>query len=147
MFLVPRKLHDASKWPHCGETVKPDPCCSSQGHSRRVGANVEVGDENMESHTVLQARAPHFCCCQMSWLVVVQRVQMSQFEMPSVPQGEWVRVEWSRCPGSMAQCARDSGSFATNLSRLEPCKDRKELSAGVGRRHLVLVRKALLLTD
>jgi len=34
------------------EAVKPDPGCSWQGHSRRVGAG--VGDESAESGSVLQ---------------------------------------------------------------------------------------------
>jgi len=34
------------------EAVKPDPGCSWQGHSRRVGAG--VGDESTESGSVLQ---------------------------------------------------------------------------------------------
>jgi len=34
------------------QAVKPDPCCSWQGHFGRVGA--DVGDESTESHCVLQ---------------------------------------------------------------------------------------------
>jgi len=33
------------------EAVKPDPRCSWQGHSSRVGAH--VGDESTESHSVV----------------------------------------------------------------------------------------------
>jgi len=36
-----------------------------------------------------------------------------------------VSVEWSRCPGSMRRCARDSvDSFSTKVSKLDACKDR-----------------------
>jgi len=34
-------------------------------------------------------------------------------------------AEWSRCPSSMTRCARDCGSIATKLSRLDACKDWK----------------------
>ena len=36
-----------------------------------------------------------------------------------------VSSEWSRCPGSMARRARDIGSNATKLSRLDACEDWK----------------------
>ena len=38
------------------------------------------------------------------------------------PLGGQVSAEWSRCPGSMGQCARDT---TTKLSRLDACKDRE----------------------
>jgi len=56
-----------------------------------------------------------------------------------------VSAEWSRCPGSMAWRARDNvaplrlsseGWMAARIGRL---------SAGVGRRHPVTIRKALLM--
>jgi len=50
------------------ETVKPDPRCSWEGHSGRVGT--EVDNESTESREVVQPlcfplviRAPHVCCC------------------------------------------------------------------------------------
>jgi len=36
-----------------------------------------------------------------------------------------VSAEWRRCPGSMARRARECGSIATRLRRLDACEDWK----------------------
>jgi len=70
---------------------------------------------------------------------------VSRFEAPCVALDGRVNAEWSRCPGSMALRARDSvaperrssaGSMPTRIGRL---------SAGVGRRHPITIRKASLM--
>jgi len=53
-----------------------------------------------------------------------------------------VSAEWSRCPGSMARSARDSvGPLRRSSAGWMPARTGR-LSAGVGRRHPVIIRKA-----
>jgi len=56
-----------------------------------------------------------------------------------------VTPEWSRCPGSMARRARDSvASLRRSSAGWMPARIGR-LSAGVGRRHSVTIRKASLM--
>ena len=56
-----------------------------------------------------------------------------------------VSVEWSRCPGSMARRARDrKAPLQRSSAGWMPARIGR-LSAGVGRRHPVAIRKALLI--
>jgi len=48
---------------------------------------------------------------------------VSRFETPCIP-ARCTGEQWSRCPGTMAGRARDSGLFATKLSRLGASEDR-----------------------
>jgi len=56
-----------------------------------------------------------------------------------------VSVEWSRCPGSMARRSRDSVTPLRRSSAGWMPAIVGRLSAGVGRRHPVTIRKALLM--
>ena len=68
---------------------------------------------------------------------------MFRFETPCIPTRWQVSAEWSRFPGTVARRARDGCFFATKLSRAGSMPARiGNLSAGVGRRHPVAVRKA-----
>ena len=56
-----------------------------------------------------------------------------------------VSAEWSSCPGSMEQCARGSvASLRRRSAGWMPARMGR-LSAGVGRRHPVTIRKASLM--
>jgi len=59
--------------------------------------------------------------------------------------GGRVSVEWSRCPGSMLRRARDSVTPLRRSSEGWMPARVGRLSAGVGRRHPVTIRKALLM--
>jgi len=56
-----------------------------------------------------------------------------------------VSAAWSRCPGSMARCARDSVAPLRRSSAGWMPARMGRLSAGLGRRHPVTVRKASLM--
>ena len=56
-----------------------------------------------------------------------------------------VSAEWSKFPGSMAQCARDSVAPLRGSSAGWMPGRMGRLSSGVGRRHLVTIRKASLM--
>jgi len=61
------------------------------------------------------------------------------------PPVEQVSAEWSRCPGSMARRARDSvAPLRRSLAGWMPARMGR-LSAGVGRKHPVTIRKASLM--
>ena len=60
---------------------------------------------------------------------------------PAAPDGR-VSTEWSRCPGSMARSPRDSVAPLRQTSAGWMPASIGRLSAGVGRRHLVTIRKA-----
>ena len=56
-----------------------------------------------------------------------------------------VSAEWSRCPGSMARRHRDSATPLRRSSASWMPARIGRLSAGVGRRHPVTIRKASLM--
>jgi len=56
-----------------------------------------------------------------------------------------VSTEWSKCPGTMAQCARNSVAPLRRSSAGWMRARMGRLSAGVGRRHPVTIRKASLM--
>ena len=56
-----------------------------------------------------------------------------------------VSAEWSRCPGSMARRPRDSVAPLRRSSASWIHERIGRLSAGVGRRHPVTIRKASLM--
>jgi len=56
-----------------------------------------------------------------------------------------VSAEWSRCPGSMARRAKDSVAPMRRSSAGWMPARMGRLSAGVGRRHPVTIRKASLM--
>ena len=93
-------------------------------------------------------RAPYLCCCpQMNVWVVVRWVQMGVSIGDAVhfyPVKRWVvRAEWSSCcPSSLARRARDSVAPLRQSSAGWMPAGIWRLSAGVGRRHPVAVRKA-----
>ena len=58
---------------------------------------------------------------------------------------EQVSAEWSRCPGAMVRCARDSVAPLIRSSAGWMAARIGKLSAGVGRRHPVTIRKASLM--
>jgi len=63
------------------------------------------------------------------------------------PPGEQVSAERSRCPGSMAQRARDNvAPLRRSSAGWMPARIGR-LSAGVGRRHPVTIRKASLMAE
>ena len=62
------------------------------------------------------------------------------------PPGVQVSAEWSRCPGSMARPARDSVAPLRRSSACWMSARIGRLSAGVGRRQPVTIRKASLVT-
>jgi len=100
------------------ETVKLDPGCSWQGHSRRVGAG--VGDESTESRGVVQPLLmPSVIRPERRTSVVVVSVELMSccaagangcvaLRRRALPLGGQVSAEWSRCPGAMARRARGS---------------------------------------
>jgi len=62
----------------------------------------------------------------------------------AAPDGR-VSAEWSWCPGSMSLCPRDSvAPLRRSSAGWMPVRIGR-LSAGVGRRHPVTIRKALLM--
>jgi len=134
------------------EAIKPDP-----GPSWEVSAGVGagVGDENAESCTfvhplhiplviglvrrtyVLLSGELVSCCAAGSNGCLDLRRRTSALD------GR-VSVEWSRCPGSMAQRARDSvAPLGRSSAGWMPARIGR-LSAGVGRRHPVTIRNASL---
>jgi len=138
---------------------RPYPICTSRGPrlflSLRVGAG--FGDENAESRSALQPlRIPSVirpqCAARM---LLLSDKQMSccaagtngclDLRRRASPLDGRVSAEWSRCLGSMARRARDS---VTPLRRSSagwiPARIGR-LSAGVGRRHPVTIRKASLM--
>jgi len=63
------------------------------------------------------------------------------------PLGGHVSAEWSRCPGSMARRARDSvAPMRRSSAGWMPAKIGR-LSAGLGRRHPVTIRKASFVAE
>jgi len=60
------------------------------------------------------------------------------------PLGGQMSAEWSRCPGSIARCARESVGPLRSSAGWMPARIWR-LSAGVGRRHPVTIRKASLM--
>ena len=87
-------------------------------------------------------RAPHVCCCQMSrW--VVRRTQMGISTWDDV-HSHLVSAEW-RCPGSTAQCARDSVAPLRRSSAGWMPASTGMLSTGVRRRHPVTLCEASLM--
>ena len=127
--------------------IKPEPRCSWQGHSRRVGA-----DESTESRSVASTtphsigdppREPHFCCCcQMNWWAVVQRLQMSVSIWDAVNSHSMARWALSgadtQAPYGTA-CWRQCGLRQSSAGWMPARMAR--LFAGV-RRHPGTVRKA-----
>jgi len=137
------------------EAVKPDPGSSWEGHPE--GWVPVSGNENAESlwgcpttpHSIGDLpSAPHACCwCQMNWWVVVQWVQMGV--------SIWDTVHFQSMDGwaligacFQAPVARRARDNVTPLRRssagLMPARIGR-LSAGVGCRHPVTVRKASLM--
>jgi len=71
---------------------------------------------------------------------------VSRFEAPfAFALRGRVSVEWSRCPSSMARCGRDSVAPMRRSSAGCMTARVGRLSAGVGRRHPVTIRKASLM--
>jgi len=114
---------------------RPDPGSSWESHSGRVGAS--VGDEIAEScGAVRPFRNPlvirpvhHTYVVRWTDELLCEGVQMGVSIWCAVHLHlmEWVSAEWSRCPGSMARCTRESVALlrrsssgwmpATKLSR------------------------------
>jgi len=98
------------------ETVKSDTGCSLKGHSGRVGADVR--DESTESYRMSNHSAFHWCSAQCTAHMFLSDKLMSRcvtgtngfldLRHHAFTLGGRVRGQWSRCPGSMAQHARDS---------------------------------------
>ena len=135
------------------EAVKLESQCSWQVQSRSVGA--DVGDENLESHSVLyplhiQSVICIKCCTSVfivRWtdeLVCARCKWVSWFKM-SVHSHQ-VNTEVSRYPGSQAQHARGSASPLRWSSSGWMLTRIGRLSDGIGRKHPVIFCKALLIT-
>ena len=90
---------------------------------------------------------PHVCCCRKNWWVVVRRGTNGCLDLrrhASALDGQ-VSAEWSRCPDSMARRARNSvAPMRRSSAGWMPARIGR-LSAGVGRRHPVTMRKASLI--
>jgi len=127
------------------QAVKPAPGSAWEGHSRRVGT--DLWNENAESCGVVRLlRIP----------LVIRPVRRTA-GMGGGPNGcldlrrrafaldGLVSAEWSRCPGSMTLRARDSvPPLRRSSAGWMPARIGR-LSAGVGRRHPVTIRKASLM--
>ena len=120
----------------------------AEGHSG--GMDAGVGDENAESWGVVQHSAFHQCaarvllsdklmsCCAagINWCLDLRHHAF-------VLDGQ-VSAEWSRCPDSMARRARDSvAPLRRSSAGWMPARIGR-LSSGVGRRHPVTIRKAII---
>jgi len=116
------------------EVVKQDPGCSWEGHFRRMGAG--IGDENTESRSFLQPhRIPLVICPERRTYVVVVKwtdelcggyKRVSRFETPCI-QTRWTGERWVEQVSRIhdTACQRQYASFATKLSRLDACQNRK----------------------
>ena len=126
------------------EAVKPDPCCSWEGLSKRVGAS--DGDEKEEYCGVV--RPPGHCaagmlglsdelmrCCSASTNGCLD-LRRRAFALDGR-----VSAAWSRCPGSMARRARDNVAPLRRSSAGWMPARIGSLSAGVVRRCPVTIRK------
>ena len=136
------------------EVVKSDPRCSWQSHPGSVGA--DVGDESMESPSVVQPLRISLVIRPVRRTYVVVRWTVScaagrngclDLSCRAFPPSDSVRAGWIKCAGSMVRCAKQS--------RLAPLPRRSagwmpaskgRLSASVGRKQPVAVRRASLIT-
>jgi len=113
------------------------------------------GDESMESRSALQLSAFHRWSAQSAALLLVSSVELTSccaagtnrcldLRYRAFPLDGQVSAEWSRFPGSMAWRVRDSvAPLRRSSARWMPVRVGR-MSVGVGSRHPVTVRKALL---
>ena len=132
------------------EAVKLDPRCSWKGHHERMGAGVR--DENAESCGIFRPlRIPLVIFPVFRTYVVVVVVRKTDeflcggYKRVSRFEASCIRTEWSRCLGSMARRAKDSVAPMRRSSASWMLARIGTLSAGVGSRHPVTVRKASLM--
>ena len=138
------------------EAVKPDPGSTWEGHSGAVGAG--VGHENAEpwgadrpfgiplvirplrrtcSMLLLSDELMRCCAAGTNGCLDLRRRAFAL-------DGR-VSAEWDRCPGSMTRRARDNvAPLRRSSAGWMPARIGR-LSAGVGHRHPVTIRKASLM--
>jgi len=111
--------------------VKPDPRCSWEGHSWRVGAG--VGDESTEYRKVDQPLRLHWwsaqCAAHMLLLSdeLMRRAQMGVSIWDAVHShsvDRWV-LSGTSVEAPCTACQRKRNSFAAKLRRLDACENRK----------------------
>ena len=133
------------------EVVKPDAGSSWEGHSGGSGCwcqwwkcGVLWGYPSTPHSIGNPPTAPHvWCCYQLNWWGRYKWV--SRFEAPCVCAQWSGNAMWSRCPGSMARCAGDSvAQLRRSSAGWMPVRVGR-LSADVGRRQPVTIRKASLM--
>jgi len=135
------------------EAVKPDPGFSWEGHS---GGRVPVTGMKMRSRVGLSV---HYAFHWWSAQCAARMLLLSEKLMNCCAAGTnvcldlrsrafafdgRVSAEWSRCPGSMAGRTRGSVAPLRRSSAGWMPERIGRLSAGVGRRHPVTIRKALM---
>jgi len=134
---------------------KPKPRCSWKDHSRKVGP---ISEMKVRSLTVLCNHSTyHWWSTQSITFLLWSSDELMSSCAAGISVSIWDAVhshlvnrnrsaEWSRCPDSVAWCARDSmAPMWRSSAGWMPARIRS-LSAGVGRRHPVTVRKASLMT-
>jgi len=133
------------------EAVKPDPGSSLEGPSGGMGAGCRewkcgvlwdcppiphsIGDP--PTAPLLSDKLRSCCAADTNGCLDLRR--------PAFALDERVSAEWNRCPDSMAWSVRDSvAPLRRSSADWMPARIRR-LSAGVGRRHPVTIRKASLM--
>ena len=136
------------------EAVKPNPACSCKSHSGKLGAVVMIIVQSLvrlSNHSAF-----HWWSAQTAALLFLLSNEVISCCAPSTngcphlrchafrPVGQ-VSAKWSRCPGSMAWRAKESVAPLRRSSSGWMPERIGRLSAGVGHRHPVTIRKALLM--
>ena len=135
------------------EAVKPNPGSSREGHSggvpvsgmkmrRRVGLSAHSAVRWWSAHCaarmlLLSDELMRCCSAGTNECLDLRR-------RASAHDGQ-VSADWSRCPSSMARRVRDSVAPLRRSSTSWMSARIGRLSAGVGRRHPVTIRKASLM--
>jgi len=136
------------------EVIKPDPCCSWKGHS---GVWVPVSGMKIRSlvglsnHSAFHWWSVHCAACILLLSDKLMRCCAAgtngclDLRRRAFALDVQVSAEWSRLPASVARRARDSvAPLRRSSAGWMPARIGR-LSAGVGRKHPVTIRKASLM--
>ena len=135
-------------------TVKPDPRCFWEGHSGWVPVSrmKMLSLVGLSTHSAFHWWPTHGAVRlslsdeMMSCYAAGTNGCLDLRHRASALDGQ-VSAEWSRCPGSMTLRARESMSPLRRISASWMLARMGRLSAGVGHRHPVTIRKASLMAE